>query len=892
MNKAELKTFAVSARKLLVNAAISRSGGDGTDGAERAAYLWFARFTALRCMEAGGYLPRDLPNTKENFAALCDWLGGIMPEIFPVFPGKYSASAMPYDALAALAAQVGAEWFARQEVVGWLYQYYNGEAKEQAFALLRDGGKILKAHLAAATRVFTPEWIVKYLVQNSLGAVYAASGGCTDGWEYYADGAPQPAPVTAATRITLADPCVGCGFILLYAFDVFMEIYLSEGWDAEEAAVSILRNNLYGMDIDGDACGMARFALMLKARRYGAAVFDRVKTLNIIAIREDGGLFRNAGEYGSLARVGAVPEGYPLAKQAELLSRQYDVVVTNPPYMGKKSLSAPLREFLDARYPAGKSELYAAFIVACAEMTREGGVCAMVTIHSWMFLSSFENLRAYVLERTTIASVAHTGAATFETLNAFNALAAAFCLIQGRRRDAPSVFIRLTEYYTARDKPANFHNAENRYVLEQDAFNSLPKRPFIYWISENVRRAFREHKPLGDYCALRQGLATGDNGRFVRRWYEVPREEIAFGCADVAEFHRSGKKYAPYNKGGGYRKWYGCNEFVIKFDREHYALLSKSGNCLPSRRFYFQEGITWSLFGFENFSVRCKPRGFVFDVSGASAFHGDDAKYILAFLASKVAFLFLSAVAPTVNFQVGNVAALPLIIDESKRARIERAASENIALSKADWDSFELSWDFAVHPLLQQSPHGGLIADAYARWDALAKRRYDTVRANEEEINRLFIEMYGLRDELSPDVAERDVSVRTAVLERDVKSLISYGAGCLLGRYGDGTRGVLPLTDAVADAFAGFIAARFGERFLEQNLAFVADALRGGNASRANASARAVIRDYLMKDFYKEHVKIYKKHPVYRLVDWNGGKALFFAEPGSVSPPCVRNLEK
>ncbi|OQB14786.1 MAG: N-6 DNA Methylase [Firmicutes bacterium ADurb.Bin193] len=805
MDKVTLKRFTQKTRRAITDR-LSHVCGENL---ESNAYIIFARMITSLCLNANGFTDsgRFAFEIPEDLKAAYD---EIYADIKPVL------------------AETDRSVFKNPEVIGRLYQSFISDLKDDAFALLQKNIKITKETLPAATQIFTPGWIAKYLVNKALCEIKDKR---------------------ALEQIKLIDPCMGCGNILLYAFDEFMGLYRERGEAEGNAARLILEKNLWGLDIDEAVCALARFSLFVKAAQYDPAILSEEINTNLLCIQEDDGIFADAKQFGSLVKIKETSKEHPLYNQAAVLSQKYDAVVTNPPYMGRKSLNPKLREFIAQNYPEGKSELYAAFIMSCIEMLAEGGVCAMITLHTWLFISSFYGLRRYVLDNTSIISMLHTGAATFEELNAFNALAVAFCLKKGKD-SRKSEFIRLSQYYNAKEKIKNIDNLENRFLLCQSDFDKLQKSPFIYWISDKVRDTFAKNKPLSSFASLRQGLATGDNKRFVRYWHEVNKEDIAFSCGSISEFHKTGKKYAPYNKGGGFRKWYGANNIVIAFDSESYETLLRQGNHLPSREFYFREGITWSLFGFENFSVRFKPRGFVFDVSGSSMFpEAENQKYILAFLASKVSFFFLRTIAPTVNFQVGNIASLPLIIDNREKEKIEALADENIAISKSDWDSFEESWDFSKHPLAQR----GLLSENFEQWRKEAQKRYDTLVKNEEELNRIFIKIYGLEEEMSPDVSARDITIRRADLKRDIKSFISYSIGCMFGRFKDGGRGFIR-KDEFFDLFVRFIESELG--YTDKNLDFIAKALGSGKP-------RDVLDNYFNRNFYADHLKTYKNRPIY-----------------------------
>ncbi|NLI64553.1 MAG: BREX-1 system adenine-specific DNA-methyltransferase PglX, partial [Bacteroidales bacterium] len=842
---------------------------------------------------------------------------------------------------------------------GWLYQYYNTEPKDKIFNNLKKNIKVDRVNIPAATQLFTPDWIVRYMVENSLGRLWIEGHPdeeLKENWKYYIEEAEQEKEVEEQLskirkeyeeikpeEIKCIDPCIGSGHIGAYIFDVLIQIYESCGYKSRDAVRLILENNIYGLDIDERARQLAYFSLMMKARQYDRRFLSRrdipqpkiysieesnfFKTENgknvieyfsngdndlkkdIDSIIED---MMDAKEYGSIINVNqvnfealynrfediknefamnldgvlALEQLLPLVEQAEILSDKYDVVITNPPYMGKKSLNATLSNYMDEHFEKGKSELYSAFILRCMDFTKTNRYMAMITIHTWMFISSFENLREEVLNKFTIDTMVHTGAATFEELNSFNVLATSFCFRKSNLDNYSTVFIRLADYYNTKEKLNNYFKNVNRHKLIQKEFYKIPNHPFVYWVSNDMIDNFVNNSSLRKYAEIKQGLATGNNAIFIRSWFEVSRDKLYLHAKNKKEAFKSGAKWFPYNKGGKFRKWYGMNEYVIKFNKMNYDILSKQGNRLPSRQYYFKEGITWSLFGFENFAVRYKKNGFVFDVSGSSMFTSEELQsYILAFLASKVAFSYLSVLAPTVNFQVGNIGDLPLIIDYNIKDEIELLANECVEISKTDWDSYEESWDFKKNPLLKYNENK--IEIAYKKWKEETNYMFERIRENEERINELFIEAYKLEKDITPEVVDRDIAIRRAEKKDTVKNFLSYFIGCAMGRYSldeeglvfaggefDSSKyisfkadkdGILPITDQeyfeddIVELFVGFLKVTFGEEYLNENLDFIASELKG----KKSDSSRERIRNYFLNDFYKDHCKMYQKLPIY-----------------------------
>lgn len=950
---------------------------------EDVAYTWFNRFVALRFMEVNNYLPshiRVFSDSNGNFnpeilqgvlhlelegldkekvfemvnanqseglyryllITQCNALNAALPEMFEKL-GSYSEMLLPNNilkpesVLGRLVTDIPEEdWKDGVQIIGWLYQYYNTEPKQAVFDGLKKNVKITKEKIPAATQLFTPDWIVRYMVENSLGRLWLESLPNEElkaNWKYYLDEAEQTPEVAEKLRvlrsqssvkspedIRLIDPCMGSGHILVYAFDVLMQIYESVGYNPRDAVKCILEKNIYGLDIDPRAYQLAYFSLMMKARQYNRRVFtEDIKP----QVYHPAG-WSEGEEYGSLIKVGElepIPEP-PSADQIDLfddyekdlriwhfkrlLSQTYDVVVTNPPYMGRKSLNGRISSYIDENYTFGKSELYSAFILKCYEIANKYGYVAMITMHTWMFISSFKNLRKYLLKNTLFVSMMHTGAATFEELNSFNVLATSFVYKKTEiKNDYKTTFLRLSNYYKPEDKTENFNNNNDRYHIKQNSFEVIPEQPFIYWFSEKTYELFEKSKSINECGILTNGLFTCDNNRFVRNWFEVSIEKINFNSHDAKEAERSEKKWFPYIKGGNYCKWYGNNEFVVNYqfngnEIRNYRVQQGQSKSFPGEAYYFKPGITWAPFGFENFGVRYKEYGSVFDIAGSSLFIDDNdiELYVLGFLASKVGFYLLSAMAPTVNYQIGNIGNLPLLVDEEYKKIIVELVKCNISIAKRSWNSYEESWEFCTHPLLQNTNRIGI---AYNQWEQINTSWFNTIKQNEEKINEFFSEIYGLSAEINKEVIERDISIRKANVSMNIKSFISYAVGCMFGRYSLDVEGlayaggdwdkdkyksfipdqdnILPISDDeyfeddILGRFVDFVRTVYGKESLEDNLLFIADALGG------KGTAREVIRNYFLNGFYKDHCKIYKKRPIYWLFDSgkkNGFKALVY----------------
>ena len=886
------------------------------------------------------------------------------------------------------------DWQDAVQIVGWLYQYYNTEPKEQVFANLKKNIKISAENIPAATQLFTPDWIVRYMVENSLGRLWSEGHPDFDKseWKYYLDEAPQEPQVVqqlAELRkgyaaltpedIKCIDPCMGSGHILAYLFDVLMQIYRSAGYTDRDAAASIVEHNLYGLDIDDRAAQMAYFVVMMKGCHYDSRFLRRHLNPYVYAIQESGELttdalgrlgkqestaralldgFKNAKEYGSilqpkvtLAELDALQEQLrevdgasdmgnftdqfvagqllrvlcPLVEQARMLVQKYDVVVTNPPYMGGSGMNARLSDYVKKVYPDSKSDLFAVFIERCAQMDKRGGYQAMITQHAWMFLSSFEKLRAK-LQLIDTVNMAHLGARGFDEIGGEVVQTTSFVMRSSHTKGYKGTYCRLLDGESEKAKAEMFVGGENRYVTEQDNFSKIPGSPVAYWASDTINKLFSLDAELKKYAEPRHGMSTGNNDLCLKLWHEVPNNEICFTAKNRDEFDKAGKKYAPYKKGGEYRLWYGNNDYVIAYSATlRKRMESLSGYRASSTEYFFRPSINWSDVTSGKFGVRLSPNGFAFDGRGASMFCNEDIRfYLAALMSSKLASYFLDMLNPTLTFNIENIAAIPTIIDKEKKLDVDWKAEECYDCSKSDWDSFETSWDFAEHPLVKWSHDlwdatsiGATMAHyyhgerpevscpvelCYMLWQGECNDRFAKLKANEEELNRIFIGIYGLQDELTPEVEDKDVTVRRADLGRDIRSLISYAVGCIFGRYsldqpslayagGDwnpdqyhtflpDADNVIPITDEeyftddLTGLFVAWVKKVFDAGSLEDNLAFIAKAL-----GVKGTSPRAVIRNYFLNGFYADHVKIYQKRPIYWLYDsgkQNGFKALIY----------------
>lgn len=766
-----------------------------TQTMEEAAYTWFNRFIALRFMEVNNYLPShtrifsdesgnfkpevlsdaanveidgldkelilELLENQENerlykyiIITQCNALNKGLPEMFEQI-GGWTELLFPRNLLredsviAKMITEIPEEdWRDQVQIIGWLYQYYNTEPKDKVFADLKKNIKISAQAIPAATQLFTPDWIVRYMVENSLGRLWAEGHGKPDDadWKYYLDEAEQEDPVKAELEkiraeykniqpenIKIIDPCMGSGHILVYAFDVLIDIYRSCGWGERDAAKSILRNNLYGLDIDRRAYQLAYFAVMMKARQYNRRICSPENQPNLAnfadvmgadtdmlsgSIRRFAEQFAFADTYGSLMTVTApadidtafsdfmptfglnMRQFDMMMKIYKILSQKYDVVCTNPPYMGGSGMNAKLSEFVKSKFPDSKSDLFACFIEKFGQLAKPHGFYAMITQHAFMFLSSYENLRKKLMQKTTV-NMAHLGARAFDEIGGEVVQTTAF-VMTGHIKDYKGTYARLVDTVGENEKRDLFLSGDKRFAAKQENFSKIPGSPVAYWVSENFIRAFENGRLLGEIASSKQGIATADNNRFLREWYEVNVEKILFDCSTHEESKTSPAKWYPYNKGGEFRKWYGNNDYVVNWQYDGAELRNFKKSVIRNPNFYFMPCFSWSLISSSVAAFRYKPKGHIFDVAGMSCFSNDKLHYLLALCNSSCAMKVLEVIAPTINYQCGDIANIPVIIPDSDEVEnhVKELVKDNIDSCKTDWDYYEVSWDFEKHPLI------------------------------------------------------------------------------------------------------------------------------------------------------------------------------------------------
>lgn len=807
---------------------------------EEIAYTWFNRLIAIRFMEVNRYLPvrvlsseitgQKLPDlvkapfsgdleftedekkrifelqdaNKEDdlfrflFFKQCNDLSRILPRLFEDLDGSNSFSELlivlsfndPNGVVYRLVNEVDERWFdihatdedgkpiGQVQIIGWMYQYYNTEPKDKVFADLKKNIKISKQNIPAATQLFTPDWIVRYMVENSLGRLWYESHPDFDKseWKYYLDEAPQEPQVEQQLQeiraqyakmepeqLKVIDPCMGSGHILCYLFDVLMQIYLDNGYSKREAVRSILENNLFGLDIDKRAAQIAYFSVMMKAREYDSGFLDRkdkdgkskVQQPNVYDIQESnwlGGAYKHemgnflnsqqhrdtlnylldafvdAKEYGSILQIKPLDyEGlkeawdtsaaatahdvnmamwYDAAKdavaqlieQAIMLSQKYDAVVTNPPYMGASGMGAPLANFVKKYYPDSKSDLFAVFIEVCSRMAGENRYQAMITQHAWMFLSSYEKLREKMMLTETV-NMAHLGARAFEEIGGEVVQTTSFVRCRTHIDGYKGTYCRLIEPTFQQGKEDMFLSGENRYFANQDNFAKIPGRPFAYWMSPAVFYDYRRGTPLGDIAAPRKGNSTSDNNRFLRLWSEVDANKMNLHSDNITAEDSMKKRWYPYNKGGGYRKWYGFNEYLIDWYDDAAEIRKIKTAVIANYQYFMKPGLTWSTVSSKKFSIRWFDKGYIFDNGGCCIFElGSKRYYLLALLNSTVFEYIFGQANPTLNFQSGEVAKFPVVYEPSNE--VDTLAEKNVLLSVDEYNSFETSWDFKRHPLV------------------------------------------------------------------------------------------------------------------------------------------------------------------------------------------------
>lgn len=998
------------------------------DFVEEVAYTWFNRIIALRFMEVNNYLPSrvrvltseegkaepdivdeameiedDLGGYSDQekelitnaltdktpelmdqlymmlFIKQCDALSEILPGLFEKTRNYLKLLFTPhYDrgVIQDLINEIPESYFdvneeGQVQIIGWLYQYYNSEPKDYVIGLPKSK-KYRASQIAEATQIFTPDWIVKYMVQNSLGKFWInvlrarhpekSEKQLVSGfnWKYYMLDAKQDEDVANQLKeenqnlenfrvedLKIIDPAMGSGHILSYLFDVMIQIYESEGFSTRDAAKNIIENNLYGLDIDDRAYQLGYFEVMMKYREYNRRAFRNNVKINVYAIPSTSELhgikvkevlssyfdentvqnimllinsFTHGKEEGSLLKlvnninydvIEAVLDSHKVVislelpiifrylrlflRIAKILRQKYDVIVTNPPYMGSSRMNKALSNFAKDNFPDSKSDLFAMFLEDWNEHLNKNGYCSMVTMQSWMFLSSFEKMRRNFLNTYTISNLMHMEnnvmGIAFGTAVTISHLP--------YNSEFKGTYNQIKSKDVVNDEVVSLPIKGNRFAqVNQNNFDKIPGSPVAYWASRNLIKDFEKGTPLREISKPRQGMATSDNKRFLRQWFEITINNISFDSQSIQDAINSKKKWFPYNKGGSYRKWYGNGDYVLNYEndgsevKEYAASLYKSyTRTIKNMKFYFNECISWSLISSGDISFRYKPNGFIFDVAGMSCFGEHKTLIYLLGLNNTVLVKYIMQIlAPTINYQAGNIANIPIIFSERVEKSIEPIVNNNIFFAQRDWDAFETSWDFKRSPLL--TTNASTLQQAYNNWSQEASDRFNQLKSNEEELNKIFIDLYGLQDELTPEEDDKEVSVRKADQVRDIKAFLSYFIGCVFGRYSldkDGLAyaggdwndsnyqtfipnkdNIILLTDRqyfeddrdIIVRLKEFLSKTFDPDHLSDNMNFIAQTLDPKKFEKGT-NAEQIIRDYFLNDFYKDHSKIYQKRPIY-----------------------------
>lgn len=979
---------------------------------DEVAYTWFNRLIAIRFMEANDYLPsgvRVLSSESEGkrepdlvtnpfdsdleftdnekamifqlkdenkldelfrmlFIKQCNSLHSILPVLFEE-TDDYSELLIPISftdeegIVHKLVNDIDEEDFREQvEIIGWLYQYYISEKKE---VIINSKKTIKKEEIAAATQLFTTDWVVRYMVDNSLGRYWIErnpESKLIDKLEYFVT--PKSGEIKyidekiSPEELTFFDPCMGSGHILVYAFDVLMDIYLECGYSEREAVTKILEKNLFGLDIDQRAYQLAYFALMMKARSYNRRIFRKSISLNLAAIEESNGIkkfecsgitldkdknkvgeylvnvYKDAKEIGSLQtieendykvftdyllscednydqfdifslswRQDVLPVMLKLSKQADIMSRKYSVVCTNPPYSNK--FGGKLKDFIVNNYKKYSGDLFSVFIYRNFGYCKSDGYSGFMTPFVWMFIKTYEDLRKFIILNKSIVTLIQ-----FE-YSAFEEATVPICsfILKNREESRNGYYFRLSDFKGGMEVQKqkildSINNKDCGYYFEisQNNFLEIPGNRIAYWISEKLIEQF-SMKKLSYYADTRRGLQTGNSIKFIRKWYEVNSKKVELN-PNIDIKYNDNKKWVLFNSGGRYRKWYGNIIDIVNWENKGYDIKLSGKAIIPSEERYFDELISWNKISSGKISVRYQPSGII--PGDASPFYHSISQnknlilYVMSVMNSKVIEEIIKVLSPTLNFEVGTIAEIPLSISDYTKQLVLPIVINNIEISKKDWDSFETSWDFKIHPLIEFKSDN--IENSYNNWAEFTEKQFKQLKANEEELNRIFIDIYGLQDELTPEVEDKDVTIRKADKERDIKSFISYAVGCMFGRYSLDVEGLayaggkwdsskyktfisdpdncIPITDEeyfdddIVGRLVEFVKIVFGEKTLEENLKFIADAL-----GTKGKTSREVIRNYFLKDFIKDHNKIYQKRPIYWMFDsgkQNGFKALVY----------------
>ena len=969
---------------------------------EEVAYTWFNRIIAIRFMEVNDYLPTrtrvlssetpgkiepdiitealdiDLNYTEDDlkeidklldenklddlfrflFIKQCNELNEILPCLFEKTDDYMELligiSFTNQDGVVRrLIDNILEEDFKNQvEIIGWLYQFYNSELKDETFSNLKKGKKITKERIPAATQLFTPDWIVKYMVENSVGRLWLEGHPneyLKSKWKYYVDEVEQEpeveqqlikikkqSKISKPEEIKIIDPCMGSGHILVYVFDVLMDIYVSEGYMASEAAELILTYNIHGLDIDKRAYQLAYFAVLMKARNFNRKILSKNISPELCCIEESNSIskdliktlimqdktiendlnfiiktFIDAKEFGSILNVNEIcfdkifrvinnldskndllifryNQEVNILKnilhQSILLSQRYQVTITNPPYMGNKGMNIKLNNFLKKNFKDSKNDFSTVFMERSFEFTDQYGFISMINIPVWMFISSYEELRKKIIKSKLFINMIHLGRGVFGS----DFGTTSFVLKNSHISNYKSIFKQLYEDKNAVDsilkKEEMFFNKKG-FIANQESFLNIPGVPIAYWADIKLINSFRTHNNLQQICSVKQGLITGDTKRFLRYWFEIDFRNFELNMKSTED--KSECKWFPYNKGGDFRKWYGNQEYVINWENDGYEIknFKNEKGKLRSRpqnlQYSFSKSLSWSSVTNNKISFRFFPNGFLFDVAGSSVFTDDENMfYVLGFLNSQITQEFLNIISPTINYSAGYIALLPFVLIRDN-SLICNLVQENISICKKDWDDFELSWNFKKHPLINFKSK--TIKNNFECWQKTKKEEFDKLKENEVKLDSIFSRIYCVENN---DIDDKFISIRLSDYEMDIKSFISYAIGCIFGRYSLDDEGlqfaggefdifnyhkfipdednIVPVLDTeyfeddIVGRVVEFVKICFGEETLEDNLDFIAGALK-----KKGKTSREILRNYFLNDLFKDHSKMYKKCPIY-----------------------------
>ncbi|HBC96127.1 MAG TPA: BREX-1 system adenine-specific DNA-methyltransferase PglX [Clostridium sp.] len=958
----------IQKRKIIRDiAALDNEGKNGYRNIiEETSCAWFNRFTALRFMEVNDYLPANIDTIsgiegsfKRAIIARCNGLSSSLPFVFEksgdsselLFPEGILKGGNFIKKLTDNVLIPKDDW-ENVSIIGWLYEYYISEEKNK---LMKTKKQYDKEEIPYVTQLFTPDWIVKYMVENSLGRywVEAHPEQCDlkKNWEFYIEGSqPDADDEVKVEDIRCIDPACGSGHILIYMFDVLYQIYRRCGYRQEEIPELIMENNLYGMDVDDKAHGLSCFAVVMQGMKYNKKLLgnmDRKFYSNIVSIQESNAFdeddiicisgekhgedymrtktfieaFKDAKMYGSLIRLNGFeksffvkrlkhiannPEGKlflnkrrkkiveilpRLIKQAEIMSGTYDVLVTNPPYMGNRYFNPLLGNYIARNYPEAKTDMFSAFMLHGFSKVKPAGHLGFMVPFVWMFIRSYEKLRKIVLKRKNISTLIQLEYSGFKEAT----VPVCTFTLRNRNVDIPGDYIKLSDFKGEGSQLEKTLEAianprvNYSFTVNQKKMEGIPGNRFGYWLTDREIGILNKAKVIGDVAHPCTGMQTGNNKAYVRQWFEVDYNLISFSGNSKAY-----KYWMPYQMGGEARKWYGNISEIIYWKSNGKMVREEKGSIVRNEKFFFKRGISWKRITSGKNTIRVLNKGFIFDQSADSIFVKNEAdyKYMLGFFNSKIMENIFKFIAPTLNLTAGTVRQIPIYIEEdpSIRKRIDRLCDECVRISKDDWDSFETSWNFKKHPFLSYRENSNSIEEAYINWLNFSETRFYRLKDIEEELNRIFIKIYGLQNEVSAEVEERDITLRKADVGRDVKSFISYAVGCMFGRYSPDRDGIIyaggkfanslknasfkpekdniiPVLDGnyfendIVSKFVKFVKTIFGKENLSQNLDFIACSLK----KKREETDSDTIRRYFFNDFFKDHVKMYRGKPIYWL---------------------------